>query len=619
MDISTTQGVLLSERQDAFTPAALQTINENTFADNYLLTPTQVTQLPKSFASKGAFFLGAYYFNDFDSNGFSAILKVNATTYASSVFYTTGSESIFVQQIAASTTALVFSLSDNTLRVSSDGIGTLPTNNPAGGLLNVLIWDGVNNFVGVSGNTVISSGASGDSFTTRTGSVSLPPESTLGRLIYTGTTYVGSYQSNVIYRTNSLDTNWTPVDVIDAGTGEIRGLVWSASRSQVIAVGARNSLSFIATSDTSANAFTVSTITTTIGTTFIDVAVNGSNIYLLASFNAGVLGGSSFFGYPYLTTNLTSFTRLSKVTAFLAPYWLNNRYVNFAATGETLGTISLATSNDLINFTDLVATNLPSTYSGTKKLVSNGTTNLLISIIATGGGSATNPIVYFSSTNALTSWATTTISATTNSLNDIAFGAGIYVAVLNAGEIRSSPTGADGTWTTVASGVSANLVAIAFVAGTGFVIAGSGGVILTSPTGVTFTSRASGTTQNLISVGFSSTAILVGGSTVILRSTDLGVSWLSTTYNAGPKTSWAFILFNPIEGNFYLLSARTILTSVAYRIYLSSDNGVTITTHPDSNGYVGGASPSSNGYLLNISTYLVNSTMVVSNATPPEF
>jgi hypothetical protein len=90
-------------------------------------------------------------------------------------------------------------------------------------------------------------------------------------------------------------------------------------------------------------------------------------------------------------------------------------------------------------------------------------------------------------------------SGTTNSLRDVTYGAGVFVAVGGYGSIVTSPDGT--TWTVQASGSKADLFAVAFANGI-FVAAGSEGTILTSPDGATWTHRLGPSQWMFASVAF---------------------------------------------------------------------------------------------------------------------
>jgi hypothetical protein len=109
-------------------------------------------------------------------------------------------------------------------------------------------------------------------------------------------------------------------------------------------------------------------------------------------------------------------------------------------------------------------------------------------------------------------------------LNDVAFGAGKYVAVGENNIIRTSADGA--TWTTQESGLgnTGTLYGIVF-ANNLFVAVGSPGMILTSNDGISWSKKSLGTGQILRSIAFGyGTFVIVGSAGALLTSTD-GKSW----------------------------------------------------------------------------------------------
>ncbi|MBJ7397069.1 MAG: hypothetical protein JHC76_13610, partial [Akkermansiaceae bacterium] len=82
---------------------------------------------------------------------------------------------------------------------------------------------------------------------------------------------------------------------------------------------------------------------------------------------------------------------------------------------------------------------------------------------------------------------------------DVLFANGQFVTVREAGGIMTSPNGI--TWTTRSSGTTSDLRAVIWD-GTKYVIAGQSGKILTSPDGVTWTSRNSGSSLGLVAKNF---------------------------------------------------------------------------------------------------------------------
>jgi len=123
-------------------------------------------------------------------------------------------------------------------------------------------------------------------------------------------------------------------------------------------------------------------------------------------------------------------------------------------------------------------------------------------------------------------------------LNGVAFGGGLFVAVGNGGTIFTSTDGV--SWTSRTSGTTNNLNAVAYSSTLGmFVAVGASGTILTSTDGTTWTSRSGGA-GTLYSVGWSPTAAafmavpLTGGTAY--ASTN-GTSWSSVTGISGTNAN----------------------------------------------------------------------------------
>lgn len=125
--------------------------------------------------------------------------------------------------------------------------------------------------------------------------------------------------------------------------------------------------------------------------------------------------------------------------------------------------------------------------------------------------------------NAQIQWTGLTLSPE-QQLQDVAFGAGKYVAVGENNIIRTSTDGA--TWKTQQSGLgnTGTLYGIVF-ANNLFVAVGSPGVILTSQDGISWSKKSLGTGQLLKSVAYGSgTFVIVGSAGALLTSTD-GQNW----------------------------------------------------------------------------------------------
>lgn len=192
----------------------------------------------------------------------------------------------------------------------------------------------------------------------------------------------------------------------------------------------------------------------------------------------------------------------------------------------------------------------------------NGTTYSFL-INATSSGSAAGPsTTSIAAVPRVAGSAWTVGTPLAADLNAISFAFGRYMVVGNGGALFTSTTGADGTWTATATGVTANLNGIAaggvavavgdagtillstnattwtpqtsgvttrlnsIVVGVGlFVAVGDGGVILRSSNGTEWTAAPSGTTQDLVGVtSLGTTLVALGANGTLLTSTD-AVTW----------------------------------------------------------------------------------------------
>ena len=164
------------------------------------------------------------------------------------------------------------------------------------------------------------------------------------------------------------------------------------------------------------------------------------------------------------------------------------------------------------------------------------------------------------STETTSSSEDTSTSETTTSSSDENF-----IAVGSSGTIISSPDGI--TWTSRSSGTTDYLSGSAYGNST-FVVVGNNGTILTSSDDATsWTSRTSGTTEHLYRVTFGdSTFVAVGNNGTILSSSD-GITWTSRTSGTS-NILWAV---KHVNKTFLTVGDNgTILTS--------SDNGTSWTS-----------------------------------------
>ena len=113
-----------------------------------------------------------------------------------------------------------------------------------------------------------------------------------------------------------------------------------------------------------------------------------------------------------------------------------------------------------------------------------------------------------------------------SALQDITYGNGQFIAVGNAGVIQVSTDAS--SWSSASSGITDHLYGVAFGNGT-FVTVGASGVILSSTNGTTWSNQTSPTTNQLNNVQYlNNQFIAVGNSGSIVTSTN-GSSWSNQT------------------------------------------------------------------------------------------
>ena len=122
-------------------------------------------------------------------------------------------------------------------------------------------------------------------------------------------------------------------------------------------------------------------------------------------------------------------------------------------------------------------------------------------------------------------------SSTTSSSSS----SGVFVAVGASGTLLTSPDAI--TWTSRTSGTSNNLRSFAVKPSTIGVVVGYSGTILTSTDGITWTSRTSGTSKNINNVAYgNSKFIAVGDNGTTLSSSD-GITWTDWTSSCGANNN----------------------------------------------------------------------------------
>lgn len=150
-------------------------------------------------------------------------------------------------------------------------------------------------------------------------------------------------------------------------------------------------------------------------------------------------------------------------------------------------------------------------------------------------------VIKSSSTDNLT-WEAATAITTPPTMNALAVGAGVYVAVGNAGAIYTNATdGATASWTPQTSGTTNNLYGVAY-AFDRFIAVGDSGTLLSSTDGVSWNAETSNTMATLRHVAYGADNYVAVGDGAVVSSTD-ATSWSA---QASPPTgNFHSIVFGP--------------------------------------------------------------------------
>lgn len=112
----------------------------------------------------------------------------------------------------------------------------------------------------------------------------------------------------------------------------------------------------------------------------------------------------------------------------------------------------------------------------------------------------------------------------------ISYGANEWVAVGDAGIIRTSADPESRAWDIQTSGTAANLRDIVYNGTDLYVVVGVGGVILTSSDAVVWVSRISGTSDDLVGIEYDGAGLYIAvGTDGAVRSSNDGISWTQQT------------------------------------------------------------------------------------------
>lgn len=140
-------------------------------------------------------------------------------------------------------------------------------------------------------------------------------------------------------------------------------------------------------------------------------------------------------------------------------------------------------------------------------------------------------------------WEAATAIPGAPAMNALAFGAGVYVAVGDAGAIYTNATdAAAGDWVARTSGTASDLYGVSYLYDR-FVAVGASGTMLTSTDGSTWTLQASGTNSNLRQAAYGAeTYVAVGDAGAVVSSPD-AASW--TVQTAPTTESLHSVCFGP--------------------------------------------------------------------------
>lgn len=358
---------------------------------------------------------------------------------------------------------------------------------------------------------------------------------------------VGSGDSNNIYTTtNPATVAWTQ----QASTStQLNSVVYSPSLFLNIAVGnsglifySSNGINWTSTpSNTSQNLMNVycsffvpNTPCIAVGAAIILYSYDGINwvrptIKSLSYNNTNFVAVTNS-GSIYTSTNLTSWSRQSTPITKTAFNRVNCIRSDLCIAVGNSG--SIITSGDTSNWTQQNS-NTSNNLNG----FGCGLSNCVIV-----GNSGT--ILYSTTLTNLGSW-TVASSPTGNQLNGVSYllpitggyYGGLYVAVGASGTIITSSDGI--TWTSRTSGTANNLnsVVCGYNSSFGCVAVGSNGTILTSPDGITWTSRTSGTTNKLNDIALYNGSYTVAGDSGTLLTSTNSTTWTTQTTGIGATTA----------------------------------------------------------------------------------
>ncbi len=235
----------------------------------------------------------------------------------------------------------------------------------------------------------------------------------------------------------------------------------------------------------------------------IDPTANNDNL-LDISFNGSVLLASGLFDGTVISSadaSVWSNVSARPTDNFETIAGQGDRVVVGGRDGDT-GDARIFTSADGgVTFTEIT----PGTGSGSMEDIDSIPDGFSALGWSFDGFAYTNKI-FFSSDGV--DWSNETTLPVPSRLNAVELGNGVFVAVGYSGSILTSPDGLN--WTVRSSGTEETLFDVAFGNGI-FAVVGGSGVILSSPDGVVWTPQVSGTAYDLKAVGFGEDTFVIFG------------------------------------------------------------------------------------------------------------
>ena len=199
--------------------------------------------------------------------------------------------------------------------------------------------------------------------------------------------------------------------------------------------------------------------------------------------------------------------------------YLNSKWIAVGTAIASIGTI--VTSANGTTWTAVATTN-----AGNTSLVSAATDGTTWVVVGTGGKIVT------STDSTFVTWTLQT-SGTAQNLNSVVYANSLFVAVGAAGVILNSVNGT--TWTLP---TTATINSIAFDGVSTYVAVGTSGLILKSTDGTaTWVIQTSGTAQNLNSVIFANSLFVAGGGAGVILTSPTGTTWTAATSNTTAAVS----------------------------------------------------------------------------------